>query len=170
MPHGASWPLTYGVRTGCHDHRRTACHAAANGEHSRTGHWSEVSTHGRGRETPRLFSGRAGHSRSGEAAGAVRAQRDRRTQDQPTAEVPRLLLGSDPVDDRDRRDFVGRGRALAGLLHHPAAAGGQRCRRLHRGAPGGQRDRRPEGQAGDQCPRHPRRRVDQPTGAGVGAR
>ena len=89
---------------------------------------------------------------------------------QPVAEVPELLLGSDPVDDRDRRDLVGRGRALAGFLHHPGAARGQRRGRVHRGTPGRQRHRRAEGQAGDQRPRHARRRVDYHSGARAGAR
>ena len=36
----------------------------------------------------------------------VRAERDRRAEDEPAAEVPDLLLGPDPVDDRGRGDPV----------------------------------------------------------------
>ena len=42
-------------------------------------------------------------------------------------EIPRLFLGSDPVDDRSGGDSVGGGPALAGLWHHPRSACGQRA-------------------------------------------
>ena len=41
-----------------------------------------------------------------------------------------LFLGSHPVDDRGGGDSVGRGPALAGFLHHPPFAGGQRRGRI----------------------------------------
>ena len=49
-------------------------------------------------------------------------------------------------------DSVGRGTALAGFRHHPASASGQCCCRILGGTPGGQRDRRLEGHAGDKSP------------------
>ena len=45
-----------------------------------------------------------------------------------------------------------RGPALAGFFHHPPFACGQRRGRILGRTPGGQRHRRPEGQAGDQGP------------------
>ena len=76
-----------------------------------------------------------------------------------------LFLGSHPVDDRSGGDSVGRGPALAGFFHHPPFAGCQRRGRILGRAPGGQRHRRPEGQAGDQGPGETGWEVDQPGGA-----
>ena len=98
-------------------------------------------------------------SRGAEAAKPIRPQRNRGEEDQRDPEIPQLLLGSDPVDDRGGGDPVGGRPALAGLRHHPAAAGGQRRRRFLGRAPGGQCDRCPEGQAGGQGPGETRRQV-----------
>ena len=80
-------------------------------------------------------------------------------------EIPHLFLGPHPVDDRSGGDSVGRGPALAGFLHHPPFAGGQRRGRILGRTPGGQRHRRPEGQAGDQGPGETGWEVGQPGGA-----
>ncbi len=63
-------------------------------------------------------------------------------------EIPRLFLGSHPVDDRSRRDPVGGGPALAGLWHYPRSALRQCRGRILGGTPGGQRHSRPKGHAG----------------------
>ena len=55
--------------------------------------------------------------------------------------------------------------ALAGFCHHPPFACGQRRGRILGRTPGGQRHRRPEGQAGDQGPGETRWEVDHPGGA-----
>ena len=59
----------------------------------------------------------------------------------------------------------GGGPALAGFFHHPPSACGQRRGRILGRTPGGQRHRRPEGQAGDQGPGETRWKVDQSGGA-----
>src|SRR5665213_4346783 len=56
--------------------------------------------------------------RGREAPDAVRPERDRGEEGQPAAEVPHLLLGAHPLDDRGGRDPVRRAQALARLLHH----------------------------------------------------
>ena len=58
--------------------------------------------------------------------------------------------------------FVGGAAALAGLLHHPAAAGGQRHGRVLGGTPGGQGHRCAEGAAGGQVPGAAGRRLGHP--------
>ena len=77
--------------------------------------------------------------------------------------------GPDPVDDRSRRDPFGGRAALAGLWHHPGFACGQRPRRILGRTPGGQRNRCPEGQAGDQGAGETRWKMGQPAGARAGA-
>ena len=57
------------------------------------------------------------------------------------------------------------GRALGGFWHHPLFACLQRRGRILGRTPGGQRHRRPEGQAGDQGPGEAGWEVDQPGGA-----
>ena len=47
-------------------------------------------------------TGRPQSIRGDEAAGTVRAERDRGEEDQSAAEISLLFLGSDPVDDRGR--------------------------------------------------------------------
>ena len=71
---------------------------------------------------------------------------------QPAPEVPHLLLGSHPLDDRGRSGPVRRAQALAGLLHHSCAAPCQCRDRVLGGTPGGQGHCRPEGRTGDQGP------------------
>jgi HSP20 family protein len=46
----------------------------------------------------------------------------------PFLEVSKLLLWSDPLDDRSRGDFIRGRQALARLLHHPGAVDVQRLR------------------------------------------
>ena len=55
--------------------------------------------------------------------------------------------------------------ALAGFRHHPASAARQRRRRVLGRAPGRQRHRCAEGEAGGQGPRETRREMDQPARA-----
>ena len=57
---------------------------------------------------------------------------------------------SHPVDDRSGGDSIGCRRALAGFFHHPYFACCERLGRILGRTGGGQRNRRPEGQAGDQ--------------------
>ena len=108
-------------------------------------------------------------SRGAKAAGPIWAQRDRGKENQSVPEIPHLFLGTHPVDDRSSGDSVGRGRALAGFLHHPAFAGCQRRGRILGRTPGGQRHRCAQGQAGDQGASEARWEVDQPAGARAGA-
>ncbi len=53
------------------------------------------------------------------------------------AQVPQLLLGAHPLDDRSGGDSLGRGPALAGFWHHPVVAGLQLRGRILGRAPGG---------------------------------
>ena len=140
-PSGRCWPGTAGRS---HERRRRTAVPSSGGSRAASG----------------VFGGRSHPGRGGGAAGPLRAQRDRREEGQPVLEVPHLPVGADPVDDRDRGDPVGRGRALGGLLHHLGAARRQRRRRVLGGAPGRQRHRRLEGQPGDQGPGATRRELD----------
>ena len=126
---------------------------------------SEVTSPGGGGEAFGVVARRLESSRGAETVGAIRPERDRGAQDQPAAEVPHLLLGSDPVDDRRRGDPVGRGPALARLLHHLGAARLQRAGRVLGGTPGRECHRGPEGQVGDQGPGETRREMGHARGA-----
>src|SRR5271154_995926 len=126
---------------------------------------SANSASGRGRERARLFARWPHRSRGQKAADAIWPQRDRGKEDQRASEVPLLFLGSDPLDDRSGGDPVGGGAALAGLWHHPHSASRQRLGGILGRTSGGQRYRRPEGDAGDQGEGETRRQVAQSGGA-----
>src|SRR5208283_2756252 len=55
---------------------------------------------GGGRERIALIAGRPDPGRRGEAARSIWAERDRGEEDQRDPEIPLVLLGSDPLDDR----------------------------------------------------------------------
>ena len=141
---------------------KTASKPAANGRF-------EIPAHGGGGEKAGIVAGRPQPGRGGEAADPIRAQRDRRKEDQRASEIPQLFLGPHPVDDRSGGRAVGHRPALARFLHHPAVAAGQCHRRLLGRAPGGQRHRGAQGQAGDQGPGQAGWQMDHPAGAGTGA-
>src|ERR1700677_2023326 len=81
---------------------------------------------GGGRERAGIFARRPHPSRGAKAADPIWAERDRGEEDQRDPEVPLLLLGSNPLDDRSGGDPVGGGAALAGLRNHPDSASCQR--------------------------------------------
>ena len=91
-------------------------------------------------------------------------------EDQRAAQIPRLFLGPDSLDDRSRGGALRRRSPLARLLHHSRAAARQRDHRLLGRTRGRQRDRRPEGAARDQGAGQARRKVDHAAREGAGAR
>ena len=120
-------------------------------------------------EKARFVVRRPHSSGGGKAAGRIWAERDRGREDQSVSQVSHVLLGPHPLDDRNRRDPLGRGGALGRFRHHPLLAPVQRRRRILGRASGRQRHRRPEGPAGDQGSRQARWKLDHPGGAGIGA-
>ena len=99
----------------------------------------------------------------------IRPQRDRGEEGQPVPQVPHLSVGSDPVDDRGGRHPLGAGPALAGLRHHPRPASGQRRGRILGRAPGRQRHRGAEGEAGGRGQGAAGRQMGHAAGARAGA-
>ena len=131
---------------------------------------SENSAFGGGREKVGVVAGRPHRGRGAKATDAIWSQRNPGKEDQRAAQIPRLLLGSDSLDDRSRGGSFRRRSPLARLLHHSGAARRQRHHRLLGRTRSRQCDRGVEGQARDQGAGQARRKMDHAASEGAGAR
>ncbi len=104
-------------------------------------------------------AGGADRVRGSKPCSDIRLQRDSGEEKEPDSQVPEVLLGPYPVDDRSRTDHLSRYSALGRLRDHLIAAPHQRDCRFLAGETGRKRHRDAQGAACDRGEGAARRQV-----------